>query len=80
MLTKPHQLQLPIHHRLVRNLRRQRARIRHHDPIRRFGRNGDCCYAVLQEPGRAVHADDHGLLECLDDACAVCVLQVWALD
>jgi len=79
-LTKPYQLQLPIHHRLLRSLRRQRSRISYHDPIRRFGRHGDRRHAVLQEHGRSIHSDHHGLFECVDGACAFCVLQVWTLD
>jgi hypothetical protein len=80
MLTIPHQLQLPVHHRLLRSLRRQRSRVSHHDPLRRFGWHGDCRHAVLQEHGRSVHSDNNGLFECVDGACALCVLQVRALD
>ena len=80
ILTMPRHLQLPIHHRLVRSLRRQRARICYHDPIRRFGRHGDCRHDVLQESGSAVHFDDYGLFERIDGACAFYILQVRALD
>jgi hypothetical protein len=80
MLTNPLQLQLPVHHRLLRSLRRQRSRISHHDSVRCFGWHGDRRHAVLQESGRSVHSDHHGLFECVDGACALCVLQVRALD
>ena len=80
ILTNPHQFQLPIHHRLLRSLRRQRSRIRYHDPLRRFGWHGDRRHAVLQEHGSSVHSDHHGLFECVDGACAFCVIQVRALD
>jgi hypothetical protein len=80
VLTKPRQSQLPIHHRLLRSLRRQRPRIRYDDPVRRFGWHGDRRHAVLQEYGSPVHFDHYGLFVGVDGACAFCVLQVWALD
>ena len=72
--------QLPIHYRFVRDLRCQRTCIRHNDPLRRFRRNGDRCYAVLQEPGCTLHSDDNGLLEFFDGSFTICVLQVRTLD
>ena len=80
MLTNSPQLQLPVHHRLLRSLRRQRSRISHHDPIRRFGWHGDRRHAVLQKHGRSLHSDHYGLSECVYGACTFRLLQVRALD
>lgn len=72
--------QLPIHYRFLRDIRGQRPCIGDDDPLRGFGRNGDRCYSVLQEYGRALYSDDNGLLECFDGTFAICVLQIWSLD
>lgn len=66
--------QLSIYNRLLRNLRRQRARVSYDDPLRRFGRYGDSSHTFLQEHGRTLHIDDHGMSERAVGAVAICVL------
>lgn len=53
--------QLPIHHRLLRSLRRECSSLRHADPVRsrrRYGRGGR---SVLREFGGAFYGYDFGV-------------------
>ena len=72
--------QLPIHHRFLRDIRGQRTCVGDDDSLRCFGWNGDRRYSVLQEHGRALHSDYHGLSEFFNGTFTIRVLQVRTLD
>ncbi|KKA24733.1 MFS1mrp [Rasamsonia emersonii CBS 393.64] len=65
---------LSVRHRQLRDLRGQRARQRHADPVRGVGGDDRGLDPVLQEHGRGVHADHNGIAQRAARADSVCVL------
>ena len=68
---------LPVHHRLLRNLRRISIGISHIDPLHRIRSHDGRCDSVVWESGSSLHMYDIGMHKRSAGTCAVRVFQVW---
>lgn len=71
---------LPVHHRRVRDLCSISACFDHLNPIPGVGRHDCGEHSVLREHGRRLYTHHFRLHKCCNGACALPVLQIWALD